>query len=104
MNAVSTQQQFSVLVVDDEAALRKVIRSSLAANGFTVEEATTGGDALEVVTQRRFDLILLDVNMPGVSGFDACRQIRALAPRTGIINGHSARCRGGQGPGARSGS
>lgn len=85
MNAVTTQQQFSVLVVDDEAALRRVIRSSLVATGFAVEEASTGGDALNVVKQRPFDLILLDVNMPGMNGIDACRQIRSLAPRTGIV-------------------
>jgi two-component system KDP operon response regulator KdpE len=76
---------FSVLVVDDEAALRKVIRASLAASGFSVEEAGTGRDALAVVHQRPFDLVLLDVNMPGISGIDACRQIRLCAPRTGIV-------------------
>ncbi len=78
-------QQYSVLVVDDEPALRKVIRASLAASGFAVEEAGTGADAVSVVQRRPFDLVLLDVNMPGMSGVDACRQIRALAPRTGIV-------------------
>ena len=76
---------FSVLVVDDEAALRKVIRASLAASGFAVEEAGNGADALSVVHQRPFDLVLLDVNMPGMTGVEACRQIRAYAPRTGIV-------------------
>jgi two-component system KDP operon response regulator KdpE len=76
---------FSVLVVDDEAALRKVIRASLAASGFSVEEAGTGSDALTVVQHRPFDLVLLDVNMPGLSGVETCRQIRARAPRTGIV-------------------
>ncbi len=75
----------SVLVVDDEPALRKVIRSSLAASGFAVEEAGTGAEALGVIQQRPFDLVLLDVNMPGMSGVEACRQIRALAPDTGIV-------------------
>jgi two-component system KDP operon response regulator KdpE len=75
----------SVLVVDDEPALRKVIRSSLAASGFTVEEAGTGGEALGFIQQRAFDLVLLDVNMPGMSGMEACRQIRAFAPNTGIV-------------------
>jgi two-component system, OmpR family, KDP operon response regulator KdpE len=75
----------SVLVVDDEPALRKVIQGSLAAGGFAVEEAGTGRDAVAVIRQRRFDIVLLDVNMPGISGVDACRQIRALVPRAGII-------------------
>ncbi len=78
-------QQFRVLVVDDEAALRKVIRASLAANGFLVEEAGTGRDALGAVQQHRFDLVLLDVNMPGMSGVETCRQIRELEPRAGIV-------------------
>ena len=82
---ISPQQQSSVLVVDDEAALRKVIRASLAASGFSVEEAGTGKDALSLVQHRPFDLVLLDVNMPGMSGIEACRQIRVLAPRTGIV-------------------
>jgi two-component system KDP operon response regulator KdpE len=76
---------FSVLVVDDEPALRKVIRASLAASGFAVEEAGTGKDAVAAIRQRPFDIVLLDVNMPGISGVEACRQIRALAPRAGIV-------------------
>jgi two-component system KDP operon response regulator KdpE len=79
------QQSFSVLVVDDEPALRKTIRASLAASGFSVEEAGTGGEAVEAIHGRPFDLVLLDVNMPGMSGVEACRQIRAFAPRMGII-------------------
>ena len=79
------QQQFKVLVVDDEAALRKVIRASLAASGFAVEEAGTGKDAISVMQHSRFDLVLLDVNMPGMSGVEACRQIRELAPHVGIV-------------------
>jgi two-component system KDP operon response regulator KdpE len=82
---MTSPQPFSVLVVDDEPALRKVIRSSLAASGFNVEEAGTGREAVGVVRQRPFDLVLLDVNMPGMSGIEACEQIRALAPRTGIV-------------------
>jgi two-component system KDP operon response regulator KdpE len=76
---------FSVLVVDDEPSLRKVIRASLAASGFAVEEAGTGKDAVAAIKLRPYDIVLLDVNMPGISGVEACRQIRALAPRTGIV-------------------
>jgi two-component system KDP operon response regulator KdpE len=71
--------------VDDEPALRKTICASLATGGFTVQEAATGADAVRTLKVRLFDLVLLDVNMPGMSGLEVCRQIRAFAPRTGII-------------------
>jgi two-component system, OmpR family, KDP operon response regulator KdpE len=84
-NVTTLPQPFSVLVVDDEAALRRTIRASLMTSGFAVEEAGTGADAIGAVQRRSFDLVLLDVNMPGMSGVEVCRQIRALAPRTGIV-------------------
>ena len=78
-------QQNSVLVVDDEPSLRKALRSSLAASGFTVEEARNGEEAVGSVQQHPFDLVLLDINMPGISGIDACRRIRGISPRAGIV-------------------
>lgn len=82
---MNSPEQFSVLIVDDEAALRKVIRASLSASGFSVKEAATGKDALSAVQIQAFDLVLLDISMPGMSGVEACREIRELAPRTGIL-------------------
>jgi two-component system KDP operon response regulator KdpE len=82
---MASPQQYSVLVVDDESALRKVIRTSLAASGFIVDEAGTGTEALGILQQRAFDLVLLDMNMPGMGGIETCRQIRSLAPRIGIV-------------------
>jgi two-component system, OmpR family, KDP operon response regulator KdpE len=76
---------FSVLVVDDELSLRKVIRSSLVAAGFAVEEAETGNEAMAAIREKSIDIVLLDINMPGISGVEACRQIRTLAPRAGIV-------------------
>ena len=66
-----------VLVVDDEPQIRRVLRSTLAARGYEVQDAPTGEDALASLRQCRFDLVRLDVNMPGMGGLDACREIRA---------------------------
>ena len=66
-----------VLVVDDEPQIRRVLRSTLAARGYEVQDAPTGEDALASLRQSRVDLVLLDVNMPGMGGIEACREIRA---------------------------
>src|SRR5579872_4293769 len=77
--------QSSVLVVDDEPALRKALRTSLIASGFAVEEARDGEEALLSARRHPFDLVLLDINMPGINGIDACRRMRGLSPHAGII-------------------
>jgi two-component system, OmpR family, KDP operon response regulator KdpE len=74
-----------VLIVDDEPALRKVLRTSLVASGFAIHEARSGEEAVDILLQRSFDLVLLDINMPGIGGVEACREIRALAPKMGIL-------------------
>ena len=65
-----------VLVVDDEASYRDALSVALAAEGFLVETAADGVEALERFEQSRPALILLDVMLPRVSGIDVCRQIR----------------------------
>jgi len=72
-------------VVDDEAAMRRALRSTLSAGGFMIEEARNGEEAVEVVGKGSIDLVLLDSNMPGMGGVEACRRIRALAPGAGIV-------------------
>jgi two-component system KDP operon response regulator KdpE len=66
-----------VLVVDDEPQIRRVLRTTLTSRGYEVHDARSGEDALESIRESRFDLVLLDVNMPGMSGLATCREIRA---------------------------
>src|SRR5437899_10102127 len=66
----------NILVVDDEPQIRRVLRSTLSARGYVINEAKTGEEALEWIRKGPPDLILLDMNMPGIGGIEACREIR----------------------------
>jgi len=75
----------SVLIVDDEPAFRQGLRASLKASGFSPETVRNAEEALEYVRQQPVDIVLLDINMPGMGGVEACRRIRAAAPQAGIV-------------------
>jgi two-component system, OmpR family, KDP operon response regulator KdpE len=66
----------TILVVDDEPQIRRVLRATLSSSGYEVIEAKSGQEAIEMVVTERPELILLDVNMPGMSGLEACNKIR----------------------------
>ena len=66
-----------ILVVDDEPQIRRVMRTTLTGSGYEVDDAKTGEEALEKVRTFRPDLVLLDINMPGMGGLAACRAIRS---------------------------
>lgn len=68
---------WSILVVDDEPMARDLLRLMLERSGFKIIEAVDGYDALEKISQHRPDLIILDVMMPGIDGFEVCRTLRA---------------------------
>ena len=67
---------FCVLVADDEIKIRETIRDYLSAKGIDVTTASNGTEALEAIEEKDFDLVILDVMMPELNGFDACRIIR----------------------------
>jgi two-component system, OmpR family, KDP operon response regulator KdpE len=75
----------SVLVTDDDPDLRRVLRRTLDALGFEVTESANGEQAVRTVAARKFDAVLMDVNMPGIGGIEACREIRKRAPRLQIL-------------------
>ncbi|HJV35290.1 hybrid sensor histidine kinase/response regulator [Geomonas sp.] len=66
-----------VLVVDDSITTRTMEQSILVANGYRVETAVSGEDALEKAARERFDLVISDIEMPGINGFQLTRQLRA---------------------------
>ena len=64
-------------MVDDEPQARRVLRTALVAQGFEVNDAASGEEALEKLREDSPDAILLDLKMPGIGGLEACREIRA---------------------------
>jgi two-component system alkaline phosphatase synthesis response regulator PhoP len=82
MNASLKQK---VLVVEDEQALSMVLGDRLRAEGYAVELAHDGVDGLSKATESPFDLIMLDVMLPGKNGFDVCREIRSAGVITPVL-------------------
>ena len=70
----------TILVVDDEREMRKLVELHLHQAGHQVLHANNGEDAIELVQTSKVDLILLDVMMPGKSGFEVCKEIRKFSP------------------------
>jgi two-component system KDP operon response regulator KdpE len=66
----------TILVVDDEPQIRRVLRSTLTSQGYVIIDAKTGEEGVECARKNKPDLVLLDVNMPGMGGIEACREIR----------------------------
>jgi two-component system KDP operon response regulator KdpE len=66
-----------ILVVDDDPQIRRVMRVTLASQGYEVDDARSGEEALEKLRRGGVDLVLLDMNMPGMGGVETCRLIRA---------------------------
>jgi two-component system, OmpR family, KDP operon response regulator KdpE len=66
-----------ILVVDDEPQIRRIMRTTLTGAGYEVDDAKSGEEALAKLREYHPDLVLLDMNMPGMSGLETCREIRS---------------------------
>ena len=83
MNAMSKR----VLIVDDNEDNRQILIDLLSANGFQVLEALTGADAVDIAVRESPDLVLMDIQLPGIDGHEATRRIKAIPAlaRTPVI-------------------
>jgi two-component system, OmpR family, KDP operon response regulator KdpE len=74
-----------ILIVDDEMSIRRALHTTLHKLGFKTVEAARGEEALSLVRANSFDAVLLDINMPGMTGIDTCRNMRRLFSRIPIL-------------------
>ena len=74
-----------ILVVDDEEILRTMIRDVLRMEGFPVEIAASGEDALQMMTEETFDMVITDNNMPGIQGLELLADIRGRDKKLPVI-------------------
>lgn len=74
-----------ILVVDDEDALRTVLSGELVSEGYDVRTAADGDDAISNVQKETFDLVLLDIKMPRMNGFEVLKFIKEKQPKTKVV-------------------
>ena len=78
-------REIRILLVDDEADFLEAIRPGLVRRGFLVTTAESGQTALDLLSSETFDVIVLDVKMPGIDGVDTFREIKRIAPALPVI-------------------
>ena len=78
-------QEYNILIVEDERKIAEALKQGLEENGFRAEIGDDGPSGLQLFSTRTFQLVLLDVKLPGMNGFDVCQAIRALNPSVPII-------------------
>ena len=84
VTAARVGPRITVMVVEDDADIRELLRYNLAQEGYAVEEAGDGAQGLKLIERRVPDLLVLDLMMPGMSGLELCRKLRA-APATVML-------------------
>lgn len=74
-----------VLLVEDEESIRKFVKINLEREGYIIFEAGSGEDGIEIARNERPDIVVLDIMLPGIDGFEVCRTLRGEFPSLGII-------------------
>lgn len=74
-----------ILIVDDDPQIRRVLKIALSAAGYEFGEARSGEEAEEALREQRYDLMILDMNMPGMGGFETCKRVRAYSEMSIIV-------------------
>ena len=74
-----------VLLVEDEESIRKFVKINLEREGYIIFEAGSGEDGIEIARRERPDIIVLNIMLPGIDGFEVCRTLRGEFPSLGII-------------------
>jgi len=78
-------EKSKILVVDDEDALRTVLSGELVSEGYDVRTASDGDEAISAIQKETFDLLLLDIKMPRVNGFEVLKFVKEQQPRTKVV-------------------
>jgi CheY-like chemotaxis protein len=80
-----TPETIRVLVVEDDALIRLDMVDMLLSAGYEIEEAGSGEDALDLITRQRFDVLVTDLGLPGMSGAELANAARLINPELGIV-------------------
>ncbi len=75
----------NILVVDDEPLIGLAFQRELIADGYTVDSVLNGEEALKAVRLKKYDLALIDKDMPGMDGIETCREIKKIAPESVLV-------------------
>lgn len=85
VNRGSDFMEKTILIVEDEESIRKFIKINLEKTGFLVKESETGEKGIEIARNENIDIVVLDIMLPGMDGFETCKVLRDEFPDLGII-------------------